>query len=101
MREFRPQQLDGDVPVVLDVARQVHGGHAADAELPFDVIAATKDGGQMFERIHLSRSGDRDYVRDSKLERWDQERQTRVAGHRSPSVLHSPHSNTKPMRRIV
>jgi hypothetical protein len=31
--EVRVQDLDGDVPLVLDVARQVDGGHATAADL--------------------------------------------------------------------
>jgi hypothetical protein len=74
MRELRPQQLDSDVPVVLDVARQVHGGHSADAEFSFDVIAATKDGGQVLECFHLKPTRGQDYVPDSKLKIPEAER---------------------------
>jgi hypothetical protein len=49
--EFRPQQLDRNMPVMLDIARQVHRGHATHTELPFDVIAATKDGSEVLESI--------------------------------------------------
>jgi hypothetical protein len=33
------QHLDGDVAVVLQVVREIHGGHAARAELALDAIA--------------------------------------------------------------
>ena len=37
--EFRAQDLDGDLAVVLEVVREVHGGHAASAELALDPVA--------------------------------------------------------------
>src|SRR4030095_3900103 len=53
-RELRPKHLDGDVPVVLDVAREVHGGHATHTEFPLDVIAAAENGCEMLDGIQLS-----------------------------------------------
>ena len=38
--EFRAQQLDGDQPVVLEVAREPHRGHAPLAQRLHDVVAA-------------------------------------------------------------
>src|SRR5688572_7473241 len=37
---------------MLDVARQVHGGHAANADLTLDVVAASEDGGEMLFGFH-------------------------------------------------
>ncbi len=44
------QHLDGDLAVVLDVVREVDGGHAAGAEFALDAIAVREGGCQ-----HLSR----------------------------------------------
>ena len=38
--ELRPQHLDRDVAVVLDVVGEIHGGHPAPAKLPLDGVAA-------------------------------------------------------------
>ena len=40
------QHLNGHVAVVLDVVREVHGGHAAGAELVVEPVAAFEGGGQ-------------------------------------------------------
>lgn len=42
--EFRMQQLDGDVAVVLVIVREVHGRHVPRAELTLDAIAAGECG---------------------------------------------------------
>ena len=34
------EDLDGDVAIVLEIAREVHGDHAALSELAFDAVAA-------------------------------------------------------------
>ena len=38
--QFRLQDLQGHLPVVLEVLRQVHGGHTALAEHSLDLVAA-------------------------------------------------------------
>ena len=43
------------IPVVLDIARQVHGRHSADAKFTFDVVPSTKYRGQMLERFQILR----------------------------------------------
>ena len=40
------QHLDGDVAVVLEIVREVHGGHAAGAELAVEAIAALQRDAQ-------------------------------------------------------
>ena len=37
------QHFDGDVAIMLEIMREVHGGHAAGAELGVDTIAVRKD----------------------------------------------------------
>ena len=37
--ELRPQHLDRDLAVVLEVLRQIHRRHAARAQLPLDAVA--------------------------------------------------------------
>ena len=44
--DFGSQHLDGDVALVLQVAREVDGRHAAGAELAFDSIARRESGRQ-------------------------------------------------------
>ena len=40
MRRRGPSgELDGDVAIVFEIAREVHGGHAALSELAFDAVA--------------------------------------------------------------
>ncbi len=36
------QHLDGHVPLVPEIVRQVHGGHAAHADLPLDAVPIRK-----------------------------------------------------------
>jgi hypothetical protein len=45
--ELRPEQLDRDGAVVLEVAREVDGSHAAAAELPLDAVAVGEGRLQM------------------------------------------------------
>ena len=47
--EFRAQNLERDVSVVLEVMRQVHGRHAAGAELALDFVAAGQRGVEAVE----------------------------------------------------
>ena len=37
--ELGAQDLDGDVAIVLEVVREIDGGHAARAELALDAVA--------------------------------------------------------------
>jgi len=48
VREVRPQHLDSDMAIVLDVLRQVHGGHAALPQLPLDPVAVGQRRGEAF-----------------------------------------------------
>ncbi len=50
--EFRLEQLERDVAVVAEVAREVHGRHAADADLPLDAVPIRKCGLQAAEWVH-------------------------------------------------
>ncbi len=40
------EDLDGHLPVVLEIFGQVHGGHPALAQLPLDAVAVRQGGGQ-------------------------------------------------------
>ena len=42
--EFGSQELDGDLAAVLEVRREVDGGHAARADLALDAIAVGEGG---------------------------------------------------------
>jgi hypothetical protein len=50
--EFRMQHLDRDVTIVLEVAGEVHGGHAADAELADEGVAVGQCGGEAGLHAH-------------------------------------------------
>ncbi len=43
--ELGPQDLDGDVAIVLEVLREIDRGHAARAELPLDAVAVGQSRG--------------------------------------------------------
>jgi hypothetical protein len=45
-RELGLQHLEGDLATVADVLRQVHGRHAALAELPLDAITVRQRASQ-------------------------------------------------------
>jgi hypothetical protein len=45
-RQLRPEDLDGDVAVVLEVLCQEYGGHAALPELTLDAVAVLHPSGQ-------------------------------------------------------
>ena len=45
-RELGLQHLERDVAVVLEVVRQVHGGHAAGAEFTLDGVATGESRGE-------------------------------------------------------
>src|SRR5262249_58320475 len=49
--ELWPQDLDRHLAVVLEVRREVDGGHAARAELALDAIAAGECGGEAAVRV--------------------------------------------------
>jgi len=40
------QHFDGDIALVFEVVREVHGGHAASAELAVDAVAVGERGGE-------------------------------------------------------
>ena len=44
--EIGVQHFDRDIAIVFDVVREVHGGHAAGAELAIEAVAAAKGGGE-------------------------------------------------------
>ncbi len=46
LREVGFEHLDRNVSVVLEIARKLHGGHAAGPELALDAVATAKGGGQ-------------------------------------------------------
>jgi hypothetical protein len=50
--QFRLEQLEGDVPVMAEVARQVHGRHPAGADQALDPVAIRQRGLQVSERVH-------------------------------------------------
>jgi hypothetical protein len=49
--ELRPQDLDGDPAIVLQVQREIDGGHAARAELALDAVAVGQGGGELREGV--------------------------------------------------
>ncbi len=49
--EFRTQDLDGDLAVVFEIFREVHGRHAAGAELALDGVAVGEGGGETGELV--------------------------------------------------
>ncbi len=50
--EFRPQHLERDLAVVLQVLGEVDSGHAAVAKLPLDGVAVGEGGAQALSRVH-------------------------------------------------
>ena len=48
--ELRVQHLDGDLATVLEVLRQVDGGHAALAEFALEAVAVTEGSGEAVDR---------------------------------------------------
>ena len=58
LRELRLEHLDGHVAVVLEVVREVHGGHAALAELALHAVAAVERGSQATRAVVRGRSKD-------------------------------------------
>ena len=49
--ELRPKHLDGDLAVVLEVVGEVHGGHAAGAELALDPVAVGHGEGEPVDGV--------------------------------------------------
>ena len=47
--QFRPQHLDGHAALVLQILREVDGGHAAGAEFALDAVAVSEGGGEVGE----------------------------------------------------
>ena len=54
---LRLQNLEGDLAVVPDVVGQVHGGHAALAQLALDAVAVGQRRAQPIQRIAQGDSG--------------------------------------------
>jgi hypothetical protein len=50
--QVRMQHLDRDVALVLEVMREVDGGHAAGAEFALEAVAVGQCGGKAFEHAH-------------------------------------------------
>ena len=49
--EFRVEDLDRHRAVVLEIVREVDGGHAALAELALDAVAVGEGGGEASRRV--------------------------------------------------
>jgi hypothetical protein len=49
--DIRPQHLDGDRAVVLEVAGQVHRGHASATELTLDGVSVDQGLPELFEEV--------------------------------------------------
>ena len=45
------EHLERDVAIVLQVLREVDGGHAAGADLALDPVAVSESGGQALQRV--------------------------------------------------
>ena len=51
--QLRPQDLDGHLPIVLQVVGQVDGGHSAGPQLSHDVVAVGQGGDEaILEHCH-------------------------------------------------
>src|SRR5688572_22180577 len=50
--ELGVEDLDGDLAAVLQIFGEIHGRHAAAAELPLDAIAIREGDGESIERLH-------------------------------------------------
>ena len=46
-REVGPQHLDRDLPMVLEVLREIHRPHAAASQLPLQAVAVAKGFGEL------------------------------------------------------
>ena len=56
--ELRLEDLEGDVAVVLEIAGQIDGGHAAPTELALDPISIGQSGGDRRGAIYHGSSGE-------------------------------------------
>ena len=50
-RQLRMQNFEGHLAVMLEIFGQVHGGHAARADLRLDRVAVTKCRGETFQQV--------------------------------------------------
>ena len=58
--QLRLQYFDGDIPIVFEVAGQVHRGHTTGAEFFFDLVFVGESGGEAGEDIgHVPRTEER------------------------------------------
>jgi hypothetical protein len=53
-----PEDLDGNVAVMLQVLGEIDGGHTAAPDLPFDLITVGKGLGEGFLVFHGTRSSE-------------------------------------------
>src|SRR5207249_3415400 len=70
--ELRIQDLERNSAIVLDVAREIHGRHAAAPDLAVDGVAAGKCGGELSESVHATawrEGGALTYGRDRSVAR--------------------------------
>lgn len=51
IRNVRVEDLDGDVPIVLEIFRQVHRGVSASADLALDFVPAAESRPESSDRI--------------------------------------------------
>jgi hypothetical protein len=49
--EFGLQDFDSDLPLVFEILRQVHGRHAARAELAFDAVSISQSCSDPFQHV--------------------------------------------------
>ena len=50
-RELRVEHFDRDVSIVLEVVREIHGGHAAGAELARDAVAIRESEAELLDGV--------------------------------------------------
>ena len=55
-RHGRPEHLDGDHAIVLEVVSEVDRGHPAMPQLPLDAVAVTECGGKAIQGHRFLRS---------------------------------------------
>ena len=51
------QHFDGDITIVLDVVREIQGGHAAGTEFALDAIAVGQGGSEALHHAHDANAG--------------------------------------------
>ena len=59
-REVGAQDLDGDLALVAEVAREIDGGHAALAELALDAVAVGEDRAEALNGVGQAELSARD-----------------------------------------